>query len=219
MYGMSGKNILYIKKEISALSSADIKLIAVSKKKPADLILEVIKENHYIFGENQVQEAEQKWIEIKKMYPQIELHMLGPIQTNKVKKAVRIFDVIQSLSGEKLAIKLKDAMVEEGRNLPCLIQVNIGKEKQKSGVMPEELDDYYNFCTKELAISVIGLMAIPPLGEIQRENYIWMESKKTLYDLPYLSMGMSNDYLEAIKFGSNMVRIGEKIFGKRLITT
>ena len=192
-----------------------MKIISVSKTFNSEKILPLIKFGHIDFGENKVQEAIDKWSTIKKEYSNIKLHMIGKLQTNKVKFAVNIFDYIHSVDSIKLAKKIALEQNKVKKNLKLFIQINIGNEPQKSGINPEEVKNFINICREDLKLNVIGLMCIPP-NDDKTENYFskMLELKKDL-NLAELSMGMSNDYQIAVKYGSTFLRIGSKIFGKR----
>ncbi len=193
----------------------DIKIIAISKTFSMDHIKPLIDYGHNHFGENKVQEATAKWKDIKSKNNQIKLHMVGKLQSNKVKDAVKVFDFIHSLDNQKLADALSKHQTNLNKQLKYFIQVNIGNEIQKSGIPANELDGFYNYCTKEAKLNILGLMVIPPNDDNAKKYF------KSLYDLnnslalKELSMGMSADYLDAIKFGSTFVRIGSSIFGSR----
>ena len=174
----------------------------------------MINHGHLDFGENKVQEAIDKWSYIKKEKNNIKLHLIGRLQTNKVKFALKIFDFIHSLDSEKLANKISDEQIKQGKKLKIFIQVNIGNEDQKSGINKEKLDDFYNFC-KNLNLDIIGTMCIPP-NDANTEKY-FLEMSKVYQKLNFkeLSMGMSGDYLEATRNSATYVRVGSKIFGSR----
>ena len=192
-----------------------MKIISVSKTFNSEQILPLVKFGHIDFGENKVQEAIEKWSNIKNEYSNLKLHMIGKLQTNKVKFAVKIFDYIHSVDSIKLAKKIALEQNKAKRNLKLFIQINIGKETQKSGINPEEVKKFIHICRDDLRLNVIGLMCIPP-NDNKTENYFskMLELKKDL-NLAELSMGMSNDYQIAVKYGSTFLRIGSKIFGKR----
>jgi|TARA_B110000037_G_C17035673_1_gene471480 pyridoxal phosphate enzyme (YggS family) len=212
----SVKNLVYIEDLIKSKANHDKlpKIIAVSKTFSIENILPLIKYGQIHYGENKVQEALDKWSEVKKKNDNIKLHLIGKLQTNKVKFAVKIFDYIHSLDSEKLAIKISQEQIKQGKNPKVFIQVNIGNEDQKSGVNKENLKDFYNFC-KNLNLQIIGTMCIPP-NDQNTESY-FVEMNKINQDLNFedLSMGMSQDYLEAIKNNATYIRIGSKIFGSR----
>ena len=175
----------------------------------------LIDYGHQHYGENKVQEALEKWTDIKKENKNIKLHLIGRLQTNKVKNAVRIFDYIHSLDSKKLADKISDQQKKENVETKIFIQINIGKEKQKSGILEEELFDFYDYC-KNLDLSIVGLMCIPPLNEESIKYFEKMQELNKKIGLNELSMGMSADYLKAIKFGATYVRVGSDIFGQRV---
>ena len=213
-------NLIQIEKEIqSNIINLDTatklpKIIAVSKTHPMASILPLINHGHSDFGENKVQEAIDKWSDIKNKKKSIKLHLIGRLQTNKVKFALKIFDYIHSLDSEKLANKISDEQIKQGKKPKIFIQVNIGNEDQKSGINKERLDDFYKFC-KNLNLDIIGTMCIPP-NNGNTENFFF-EMSKVNQELNFkeLSMGMSGDYLEAIKNSATYVRVGSKIFGSR----
>ena len=190
------------------------KIIAVSKTFKLDHIKPLIDFGHEHFGENKVQEAIEKWTNIKKENKNIKLHLIGRLQSNKVKNALRIFDYIHSLDSEKLANKISQYQKENNLNTKLFIQINIGNEEQKSGINENNINNFYNYC-KNLNLNIIGLMCIPPVN-INTENYFKkMQLLKNKIKLDELSMGMSSDYLTAIKFDASYIRLGSSIFGQR----
>ena len=190
------------------------KIIAVSKTFKMDKISPLVEHGHLDFGENKVQEAIEKWTEIKASKPNIQLHMIGKLQTNKVKFAVKIFDYIHSVDSEKLAKKIADEQQKVQRKLKIFIQVNIGDENQKSGINITKTSDLVVFC-KKLNLNVVGLMCIPP-ADIDPSNYfVEMNKINKINNLKELSMGMSSDYIKAAQHNSTYLRIGSNIFGKR----
>ena len=205
-----------IKSKITSLeSSKPINIIAVSKTFSLDYIKPLINHGHLHFGENKVQEAKVKWLETKKGNRNLKLHMVGKLQSNKAKDAVKLFDYIHSVDNPKLADALAKHRKSLNKNLNYFIQVNIGNEIQKSGIAVEELDAFYNYCVSEINLNILGLMVIPPIDQ-NADNYF--KTTNTLNKslaLENLSMGMSADYISAIKHGSNFVRIGSSIFGSR----
>ena len=207
-------NLNVIKKEINNIKP-NVNIIAVSKTFNFETIEPLLKNGHLHFGENKVQEAVAKWSEIKKSNKNLQLHMLGKLQTNKVKYAVPLFDYIHSLDNIKLAEKISSEQIKVQKKLKIFIQVNIGNEKQKNGILKNEVKSFFDKCVEKLNLDIVGLMCIPP-KENSNKNYFgeMMEIKKKI-GLENLSMGMSSDYLDAIKAGSNFVRIGSKIFGDR----
>ena len=197
------------------INSDDVNIIAVSKSFQYEYIKPLIEFGHKHFGENKVQEAIIKWSKVKDQLPGINLHMIGRLQSNKAKDAIKLFDYIHSLDNNKLAKLL--AKLEQSLNLKrkYFIQINIGNEKQKSGIKIEEIDEFYNFCKKTLQLNVIGLMVIPPADNNESKYFkILMELNQSL-GLTELSMGMSADYQEALKYKTTYVRIGSAIFGQR----
>jgi len=190
------------------------KIIAVSKTFKIDKILPLLDHGHIHFGENKVQEAVEKWTEVKRDYPEIKLHMIGKLQTNKVKFAVKLFDYIHSVDSKKLAKKILDEQKKLNKKVKIFLQVNIGDENQKSGISKNEIAQLVNYC-KEIGLELIGLMCIPPIN-IDPERYFEEMNKlnKTL-GFTELSMGMSSDFLIAVKYFSTYVRIGSSIFGER----
>ncbi len=206
-------NLLQIKQIIASLSN-DAGLVAVSKFQDKDKIIQAIEAGQRIFGENRVQEAYSKWPEIKALYPDIKLHLIGALQTNKADQAVRLFDVIESLDRPKLADCLIKEMQKQERFIPCLIQVNIGKEPQKAGVMPEEVEGFIKYCTGA-GLNIIGVMCIPPEGESPEKHFEKMQEIAKKHNFPVLSMGMSSDFKIAIQYGATHVRVGTAIFGDR----
>ena len=213
-------NLIQIEKEIqSNIINLDTitkspKIIAVSKTHPIDSILPLINHGHLDFGENKVQEAIDKWSDIKNKKNSIKLHLIGRLQTNKVKFALKIFDYIHSLDSEKLANKISDEQIKQGKKPKIFIQVNIGNEDQKSGINKERLDDFYKFC-KNLNLDVIGTMCIPPNDQNTKKYFVEMNKINQELNFKELSMGMSGDYLEAVKNNATYVRVGSKIFGNR----
>ena len=186
----------------------------MSKTFKIDHIKPLIDHGHLDFGENKVQEAIQKWSQIKIENKNIKLHLIGRLQTNKVKSALKIFDYIHSLDSKKLADKIFQQQEEQSLKAKLFIQVNIGKEEQKSGVSENELFDFYNYC-KSLKLDILGLMCIPPFNEDSTKYFIRMRELSTKIGLNELSMGMSSDYLNAIENGSSFIRVGSNIFGQR----
>ena len=193
----------------------NLKIIAVSKTFPISEVEPLIKSGHVHFGENKVQEAVDKWTNIKKTHENLKLHMIGKLQTNKVKYAVPLFDYIHSLDSIKLAEKIAKEQEKLRKNLKIFIQVNIGNEPQKSGILINDLEIFLKSCVKELKLNIIGLMCIPPQNEPVKEYFKKMHKLNKFFNLKELSMGMSQDYLDALNYGSTYVRIGSSIFGQR----
>ena len=211
-------NLIEIQKEIYLKkkdSGKQPKIIAVTKTFSLENILPLIDHGHLDFGENKVQEAIDKWTKIKAENKNLNLHMIGKLQTNKVKFAVKIFDYIHSLDSIKLARKISEEQKKIQKNIKLFIQINIGKEKQKSGILIEDLKNFYMVCSKEFNLNIIGLMCLPPININPSKNFEEMNIALKDLGLNHLSMGMSADYLEAIKYNSSFLRIGSKIFGKR----
>ena len=199
----------------SIINNSNVKIIAVSKTFSFENISPLINHGHLHFGENKVQEAQSKWADLKKINPNLNLHMIGKLQSNKAKDAVKLFDFIHSLDSQKLASILAKQENISNKKLKYFIQVNIGNENQKAGIGINLLDDFYYYCVKELKIDIIGLMAIPPNNN-QEENYFkkLMELNKLL-GLKELSIGMSTDFKIALNYEATFVRIGSSIFGTR----
>ena len=190
------------------------KIIAVSKTFKIDHILPLIQYGHLDFGENKVQEAIEKWTDIKNQNKNIHLHLIGKLQTNKVKFAVKIFDYIHSLDNEKLAKKIAQEQTKQNVKPKIFIQINLGNESQKSGILKQNLLDFYNF-SKDLGLNIIGVMCIPPFNEDSTKFFSQMSELNEIISLKELSMGMSSDYLNAIEHRSTYLRIGSNIFGQR----
>ena len=193
-----------------------INIIAVSKTFNLEHIKPLIDYGHQHFGENKVQEAYAKWHDIKKKKSELKLHMVGKLQSNKAKQAVELFDYIHSLDSQKLADVLAKYQNNLNKSLKYFIQVNIGNESQKSGIPISDLDPFFNYCTKEKNLEIIGLMSIPPNDENTKKYFKILSELNNSLALKELSMGMSSDYIEAINFNSTFVRIGSLIFGKRI---
>ena len=192
-----------------------VNIIAVSKTFSLSHVEPLINYGHIHFGENKVQEAVSKWIEIKKVNQKLKLHMIGKLQTNKVKNAIEIFDYIHSLDNQKLADSLEKNENNLNKKLKYFIQVNIGNEFQKSGISANDLDAFYNYCTLEKNLEIIGLMVIPPNNENTNKFFKALDNLNNSLALKELSMGMSADYLDAINNNATFVRIGSLIFGAR----
>ena len=205
-----------IKSNIAKFDNNDlIKVVAVSKTFSIDHIMPLIKHGHIHFGENKVQEAEVKWLQIKKVNKDLKLHMLGKLQSNKAKKAVEIFDYIHSVDSQKLADVLSKCQNEINKSINYFIQVNIGNEQQKSGILYNEVDGFYNYCTKEKNMNILGLMAIPPNDDKTDKYFKSLSELNSSLGLKELSMGMSSDYMSAINYKATYLRIGRGIFGER----
>ena len=205
-----------IKSNIEKVSVGDPRtIVAVSKTFSLDHIMPLINYGHMHYGENKVQEAESKWLQIKKEKKDLKLHMIGKLQTNKAKKAVEIFDYIHSLDNQKLADILARNQKKINKSIKYFIQVNLGNETQKSGISYNEVDAFYNYCVKEKNLNVLGLMAIPPNDDKTEEYFKNISELNASLGLKNLSIGMSSDYMEAIKYKSTHLRIGSLIFGER----
>ena len=191
-------------------------IIAVSKTFLMNDISYLINYGHLHFGENKVQEALEKWSDIKKDFKNIKLHMIGKLQTNKVKFAVNIFDYIHSLDNIKLAEKISNEQQKLNKKLKIFIQINIGNEDQKSGIRVDQINNFYEKCNKDFGLDIVGLMCLPPKNEKVENYFLEMKMLKNKLNLKELSMGMSQDYLEAAKHGATFLRIGSKIFGERI---
>ncbi|MFK7839276.1 MAG: YggS family pyridoxal phosphate-dependent enzyme [Bdellovibrionales bacterium] len=215
------ENIHTVQKQILDAASfgarppEDIHLVAVSKKQPDERINEALEAGHRLFGENRVQEAQGRWLQRRDQYHDLKLHLIGPLQTNKAKEAVALFDVIETLDREKLARVLKKEMDAQGRNLPCFIQVNTGEEEQKAGITPQALEDFYHFATREIRLTIQGLMCIPPVDEAPGVHFALLVQYAKKLGLKDLSMGMSADFEKAIALGATYVRVGTGVFGAR----
>ena len=194
---------------------SSVKLIAVSKVQPNEKVEAVLKEGHRCFGENRVQEALNKWPSFKENYENVELHLIGPLQTNKARQAFELFDVIQTLDRPKLANLLANLTQERGFCPSLFIQVNTGEEPQKTGVLPKDLDIFIKDC-QSMDLRIDGLMCIPPLNEEPALHFSLLRKMQERNNIRFLSMGMSSDYESAIMFGATHVRIGSAIFGERV---
>lgn len=208
------QRLMKISQDIAALSE-QVNIIAVSKTFPPEAIAPVLAAGHRVFGENRVQEAAEKWPNLKASYPDVELHLIGALQSNKAAQAVALFDVIHSLDRIKLARVLAAEMKRQNRQLKILVQVNTGKEDQKSGIPPEETEEFVRTCRAELGLNIVGLMCLPPQQDVAGPHFALLQKLSQQCDAPLLSMGMSGDYEEAIKFGATHIRLGTAIFGPR----
>lgn len=214
-------NLADVKSKIAAAAEDagrdpnDISLIAVSKVQPLERVEAALIAGHRVFGENRVQEAAGKWPDFKDKYDGIELRLIGPLQTNKVKDAVALFDVIESVDRPKLAAALAKEMEKQGRTIPCFIQVNTGEEPQKAGIMPSDADAFIKQCRDDLGLQVRGLMCIPPADQEPAPHFALLKKIADRNGLSQLSMGMSGDFEIAVTFGVTSVRVGTAIFGDR----
>ena len=191
------------------------KIIVVTKTFPLNKIMPLLENGHIHYAENKIQEAENKWIDIKNRYKDLQLHMVGQLQTNKAKKAVKLFDYIHSLDNDRLALKLSHHEKELNKKVKLFIQVNLAEESRKSGIMFNELNNFYNYCTKDLSLNVIGLMCMPSIDSSPKECFEKLKKAGEQLSLDDLSMGMSSDYEQAIISGSTYLRLGTAILGER----
>lgn len=203
-------NIAAVQKQLSAHTT----LIAVSKKQPMEKIAQALNARHRVFGENYVQEAADHWGTLKNQYTDLRLHLIGPLQTNKVKQAIELFDVIHTLDRPKLAEALAQALEKKLKKISCFIQVNTGEEPQKAGILPADLPAFYALCQK-LHVPVVGLMCIPPIGEPAGLHFALLKTWVDRLGLTQLSMGMSDDWQQAVKAGATHIRLGTALFGAR----
>ena len=210
------ENEIQLKIKEQRISNYRPNIIAVSKTFPISNILPLINHGHIHFGENKVQEALEKWTDIKNDFKNLKLHMIGKLQTNKVKYVVNLFDYIHSLDNLKLAEKLSSEQLKKGKKLKIFIQLNIGNEEHKSGITPNKLNEFYKICINDLNLNIIGLMCLPPNNQDSNQYFLEMKKLKQRINIKELSMGMSQDYLCAIKYGATFLRIGSKIFGQRI---
>ena len=201
--------------EAAGRDPADIALVAVGKGHNADRVEAALAAGHVVFGENRVQEAAAKFPALRERYPALQLHLIGPLQTNKTRQALEVFDVIESLDRPKLARSLAKEMAALDRRPRCFVQVNTGEEPQKAGIAPQEADAFVALCRDELGLQVEGLMCIPPIDEEPALHFALLREIAKRNALPCLSMGMSADFETAIRFGATHVRVGTAIFGER----
>jgi pyridoxal phosphate enzyme (YggS family) len=202
-------------KDAAIAAAAEVRLVAVSKGHGEDRILPVLGAGHRLFGENRVQEAKTKWPRLRTQFPDVELHLIGPLQTNKVRDALALFDCIQSLDRPRLAEALKAEMEKARRRVPLFVEVNTGEEAQKAGIVPKDAVSFVAHCRETMGLPVIGLMCIPPLGEEPALHFALLRELARECGLSSLSMGMSDDYETAIRFGATHVRVGTAVFGER----
>ena len=196
-------------------NTAEITLIAVSKQQPEARIDSALKEGLRVFGENRVQEAQQRWQPRRPLYPDLELHLIGPLQSNKAADAVALFDILHTIDRPKIAKAVKQEMDKQNRQLPCFIQVNTGEEPQKAGIAPKEIPDFLTFCRSEIGLNIAGLMCIPPIDEEAAMHFALLKTYAEQQSLAKLSMGMSGDFEQAIAFGATHIRVGSALFGER----
>jgi pyridoxal phosphate enzyme (YggS family) len=212
--GAIKERIAYAAKD-SGRDPGTVTLVAVSKTHGKEIIAQALSAGHRVFGENRVQEAAAKWPDLRLQFPDVELHLIGPLQTNKLRNAVALFDVIQSVDRPKLAQALAAELAKSPRRIACYIQVNTGEEPQKAGILPAEADDFIAHCRDELKLPVRGLMCIPPQDEEPSLHFALLGEIARRSKLDILSMGMSSDYEIAVRLGATHVRIGTAIFGAR----
>jgi pyridoxal phosphate enzyme (YggS family) len=194
---------------------AEVTLIAVGKVQPVERVEAALAAGQRVFGENRVQEAQGKWPDLRARYPDVELHLIGPLQSNKTREAVALFDVIQTVDRPKLAAELAKEMARQGRRPDCYVQVNTGEEPQKAGVLPADADAFIETCRVEHGLPVVGLMCIPPADEDPTLHFALLRELAKRHGLTRLSMGMSGDYEDAVRLGATHVRVGTAIFGAR----
>ena len=196
-------------------NAAEITLIAVSKQQPEARIDSALKEGFRVFGENRVQEAQQRWQPRRPLYSDLELHLIGPLQSNKAADAIALFDILHTIDRPKIAKAVKQEMDKQNRQLTCFIQVNTGEEQQKAGIAPKEIPDFLAFCRSEIGLNIAGLMCIPPVDEEAAMHFALLKTYAEQQSLTHLSMGMSGDFEQAIAFGATHIRVGSALFGER----
>ncbi len=217
------QNLNLIKSKVSNIINEkqlkiDSKIIVVSKTFNFNKIKPLLDYGHIHFGENKIQETEDKWENVRNIYQSVLLHMIGKLQSNKAKKAIKLFDYIHSLDNERLALKLDQYQNELNKKVKLFIQVNLADEAQKSGITLDSLNDFYNYCTKDLSLNVIGLMCLPPINSDVNKYFKLLKFNSEKLNLKELSMGMSSDFEDAVLNGSTYLRLGTAILGKRGIT-
>ena len=193
----------------------DPQIIAVTKTFSLEKIIPLLDEGHIHFGENKIQEAESKWVDVKKKYTKVQLHMLGKLQTNKAKKAVKLFDYIHSLDNEGLASKISQYQKELKKKVKLFIQINLADEEHKSGLLLNNLNNFYNYCVNELSLNIVGLMCLPPIDTNSDKYFKLLKKSADNLNLKELSMGMSSDFENAVLNGATFLRLGTLILGKR----
>lgn len=219
---MLSTNFLAINKSITQTckifnrNQSEITMVAVSKQVAAAKIVEAIELGCKIFGENYIQEAKEKWPELRQKFPQIKLHFIGHLQSNKAKEVVELFDCIESLDSENLARQLQKEMQKQNKKLEIFLQINLGQELQKSGIAPQEVGEFLNFCQHEIGLEISGLMTIPPANYDPSPYFALLAKIAKNHNLRFLSMGMSADYEKAIALGATHIRIGSALFGDRI---
>ncbi|MDE1153189.1 MAG: YggS family pyridoxal phosphate-dependent enzyme [Micavibrio sp.] len=199
----------------AARPRASVALVAVSKVQPLDRVRTVLNGGQRLFGENRVQEAAERWLPLREEFPGVKLHLIGHLQTNKAKEAVKLFDAIETIDSLRLAEAVKSEMDKQGKNLDCFIQVNTGDEAQKNGVPLQDLEKLLRICREDLKLNICGLMCIPPQDEIPDLHFALLHKLSLEHKLPNLSMGMSADFEIAIRYGATHVRVGSALFGIR----
>jgi PLP dependent protein len=215
------KRLLGVQQEIATAAAAtgraadSVRLVAITKTVPASIIEEAIEAGQRIFGENRVQEAQAKWPALKERYPDIELHLVGPLQSNKAREAVELFDVIETVDRPKIARILAEEMARQGKHPGLFVQVNTGEEPQKAGIAPNETEDFVVLCRETYKLAIDGLMCIPPLDEEPAMHFALLAKLGEQLGIRDLSMGMSTDFAQAVQFGATYVRVGTAIFGGR----
>lgn len=211
-----GERLSWVQSRIVAAACGQtITLLAVSKTHGADAVREMMAVGHRVFAENRVQEAAEKFPALRAEFPDLALHLIGPLQTNKVREAVTLFDAIHTVDRPELAAKLANEMAKQNRQLTCFIQVNTGEEPQKAGIAPHDLPQLLKFCCNETHLNIQGLMCIPPVHETPAVHFALLAKLAGEHNLPLLSMGMSADYEVAIRYGATHVRVGSALFGVR----
>lgn len=193
-----------------------VNLIAVSKQQPDEKIEAALATGHRLFGENRVQEAQNRWQARRADYPDLQLHLIGPLQSNKAADAVALFDVIETIDREKIAKAVAGEITKQQKQMSCFVQVNTGMETQKSGIAPEEVAEFVAYCQQDLELAITGLMCIPPADEEAAMHFALLKKYARALKLPHLSMGMSADFAQAISFGADYIRVGSALFGERL---
>ena len=209
------KILLELEEHAAKHKQATPELIVVSKTFDADTIAPVIKAGARIFGENRVKEAQTKWPGLRSLADDLELHLIGPLQSNKAGDAVALFDVIQTVDREKIANSIRNEMRNQQKSISLYVQINTGAESQKAGILPEVADEFITWCVNDIELNIVGLMCIPPVEENPGPHFALLRKIAREHDLKNLSMGMSSDYLTATEFGATHVRVGSAIFGKR----
>ena len=221
MEGVIAANLTAVRGRIEAAARAagrapeSVALVAVSKTHPAAIVRDALAAGHRVFGENRVQEAQAKYPALREAYPDLALHLIGPLQTNKVREALAIFDVIESVDRPRLAQALAKEMNHSGRRPPCLIEVNTGEEARKAGILPADADGFIVECRDRVGLSILGLMCVPPIDEEPAPHFALLREIARRNGLAVLSMGMSADFERAFRFGATHVRVGTAIFGAR----